>query len=171
MHHQSYVCFLLFFGGRLSDLIVRFRKTFTIGDACGIKRSSSEFDDSNDGAGSNDVWDESLPSEFAESVSRECRASSGASDETFAAPAVEVSGELSMMMCPEAVFFCSTIGDDAGVLSDETFALESGVEFRESSSSEVELESELDSSEDRASSSSVSKSLAAFRLLRLSVMR
>ena len=172
MHHQSYVCFLLFFGGRLSDLIVRFRKTFTIGDACGIKRSSSEFDDSNDGAGSN-VWDESLPSELAESVSRECRASSGALDETFAAPAGEVSGELSMMICPEAVvlFFCSTIGDDAGVLSDETFALESGVEFRESSSSELELESELDSSEDRASSSSVSKSLAAFRLLRLSVMR
>ena len=154
----------------MSDLIVRFRRTFTIGDACGIKRSSSEFDDSNDGAGSN-VWDESLPSELAESVSRECRASSGALDETFAAPAGEVSGELSMMMCPEAVFFCSTIGDDAGVLSDETFALESGVEFRESSSSEVELESELDSSEDRASSSSVSKSLAAFRLLRLSVMR
>ena len=173
MHYQSYVCFLLFFGGRLSDLIVRFRRTFTIGDACGIQRSSSEFDNSNDGAGSNDVWDESLPSEFAESVSRECRASSGASDETFAAPAGEVSGELSIMICPEAVvlFFCSTIGDDAGVLSDETFALESGVEFRESSPSELELESELDSSEDRASSSSVSKSLAAFRLLRLSVMR
>ena len=172
MHYQSYVCFLLFFGGRLSDLIVRFRRTFTIGDACGIKRSSSEFDDSNDGAGSNDVWDESLPSEFAESVSR-CGASSGASDETFAAPAGEVSRELSMMICPEAVvlFFCSTIGDDAGVLSDETFALESGVEFRESSPSELELESELDSSEDRASSSSVSKSLAAFRLLLLSASR
>ena len=147
----------------MADSIVRFRRTFTIGDACGIERSSSEFEDSNEGAGGSDVWDESLPSEFAESVSREGGSSIGASDETFTVPAGEVSGELSLMTCRS--------GDVTGVASDEMFALESGDEFCESSLSELELESELESSEDRASSSSVSKSLAAFRLLLLSASR
>ena len=149
----------------MADSIVRFRRTFTIGDACGIERSSSEFEDSNEGAGGSDVWDESLPLGFAESVSREGGSSIGASDETFTVPAGEVSGELSLMTCR------STIGDVTGVASDEMFALESGDEFCESSLSELELESELESSEDRASSSSVSKSLAAFRLLLLSASR
>ena len=147
----------------MADLIVRFRRTFTIGDACGIERSSSEFEDSNEGAGGSDVWDESLPLGFAESVSREGGSSIGASDETFTVPAGEVSGELSLMTCRS--------GDVTGVASDEMFALESGDEFCESSLSELELESELESSEDRASSSSVSKSLAAFRLLLLSASR
>ena len=147
----------------MADSIVRFRRTFTIGDACGIERSSSEFEDSNEGAGGSDVWDESLPLGFAESVSREGGSSIGASDETFTVPAGEVSGELSLMTCRS--------GDVTGVASDEMFALESGVDFCESSLSELELESELESSEDRASSSSVSKSLAAFRLLLLSASR
>ena len=147
----------------MADSIVRFRRNFTIGDACGIERSSSEFEDSNEGAGGSDVWDESLPLGFAESVSREGGSSIGASDETFTVPAGEVSGELSLMTCRS--------GDVTGVASDEMFALESGDEFCESSLSELELESELESSEDRASSSSVSKSLAAFRLLLLSASR
>ena len=147
----------------MADSIVRFRRTFTIGDACGIERSSSEFEDSNEGAGGSDVWDESLPLGFAESVSREGGSSIGASDETFTVPAGEVSGELSLMTCRS--------GDVTGVASDEMFALQSGDEFCESSLSELELESELESSEDRASSSSVSKSLAAFRLLLLSASR
>ena len=147
----------------MADSIVRFRRTFTIGDACGIERSSSEFEDSNEGAGGSDVWDESLPLGFAESVSREGGSSIGASDETFTVPAGEVSGELSLMTCRS--------GDVTGVASDEMFALESGDDFCESSLSELELESELESSEDRASSSSVSKSLAAFRLLLLSASR
>ena len=147
----------------MADSIVRFRRTFTIGDACGIERSSSEFEDSNEGAGGSDVWDKSLPLGFAESVSREGGSSIGASDETFTVPAGEVSGELSLMTCRS--------GDVTGVASDEMFALESGDDFCESSLSELELESELESSEDRASSSSVSKSLAAFRLLLLSASR